>query len=771
MPLIGPLKEAAKTMVDSAQATNTSDILRKAILVGLGVMLVLVPLYFSPEMSDYHTPKFILVQVFATILGCLLLLSMVLGGEVYILDHPIYYTILAFIAVNFISLFQAHNIYQGLYSLWIQVCLFLVAILCFHCIQSRQQVHALAGCMIFAAGVVALVGLLQHNDVYHFYQRWNISASTIGNVNFVAEYYNVVYPIALVMLLVVKRAWLWTLLLLVCFMMTCHLIVMGSRGGWLGVVIAATVIGGAGLVRRYHIRRRALDTVLIVGLCILLSWPVLTSVASSLPVTKEKTLSQLSSTYWDLVAKRSTDALILGDTSTRQRVLLWEDTFRLIAERPFLGVGTGNYEFNIQKHLGPESLEIKSRMEKSSVEHMIFRAHNDYLEVWSESGLLGFSVFLVLLIQIVRTVAGLLIRYVKGEEEPLVIGFGAALLATMAHALFSSNFQNPASGVVFWVVVGFVWIYSVKPEDRSRLGLLNTSLDGFSVGVAAVGIVTVLFTVYYGFQMRTGAILFQKARAEITRSQSKAALATLQSSLRYPSPSPFATYEMLGKLHHRLGDWESAEVALERSLMYHGNHPGVHYILGRTYAQQGRTEEAVKAMSTAVVLEPLRSEYRVALGTTLNAAGRSSEAIESIEQALRIDPNSKTAYYALGGVESNRGNYEAAYAAFEEALSLDPSDLEIRNSRAKEMIFLKRFDEAIAELRRIIDQDPNRIPPRLNLAVALYNDGLPKEAVEVCGQILSRWPGYRSARDLMVVILNDLGETEVARRVRAGELP
>ena len=107
--------------------------------------------YFSPEMSDYHTPKCILVQVFATILGCLLLLSMVLGGEVYILDHPIYCTILAFIAVNFISLFQAHNIYQGLYSLWIQVCLFLVAILCFHCIQSRQQVHAHSGCMIFAA--------------------------------------------------------------------------------------------------------------------------------------------------------------------------------------------------------------------------------------------------------------------------------------------------------------------------------------------------------------------------------------------------------------------------------------------------------------------------------------------------------------------------------------------------------------------------------------------------------------------------------------------
>ena len=345
---------------------KTSHQLRQAILVGLGMMLVLVPLYFSPAMSDYHTPKYILVQVFTTILGCTLLISMVLDGEVYILDHPIYYTMLAFLAANFISLFQAANIYQGLYSLWIQTCFFLVAILCFHCITDRQQVHRLVGLMIAAGGVVALIGLLQHNDVYHFYHRWNIAASTIGNVNFVAEYYNVVYPISLVMLLIVKRAWVWSLLLTACFAMTCHLIVMGSRGGWLGVLIAGGVIGGTELVRRYHIGRRALDTVVVGVLGLLLGWPVMTSVAASLPVAQGQTLAQLSNTYWGQVVSRSADALVMGDRSTRQRVLLWEDTFRLIMDRPMLGVGTGNYEFSIPKFLGSGSHELKSQMENES---------------------------------------------------------------------------------------------------------------------------------------------------------------------------------------------------------------------------------------------------------------------------------------------------------------------------------------------------------------------------------------------------------------------
>ena len=758
--------------MSQVQQTQTSQTLRQAILFGLGAMLVLVPLYFSPSMSDYHTPKYILVQMFATILGCMLLISMVLDGEVYILDHPIYYTMLAFIAANFISLFQAHNIFQGLYTLWIQTCYFLVAILCFHCIQTRRQVHALVGVLTATGSLVALVGLLQHNGVYHFYHPWNIAASTIGNVNFVAEYYNVVYPISLVMLLVVRRAWLWALLLFACFLMTCHLIVMGSRGGWLGVLIAACVIGGAELIRRYHIRRRALDALLIGFLSLLLGWPVLTSVASSLPITKTQTLSGLTDTYWNLVAKRSVDALVLGDDSTRQRVLLWEDTFRLIVDSPLLGVGTGNYEFNIQKYLGPQSLELKAKMEdKGSSEHMIFRAHNDYLEVWSESGLLGLGIFLVLLAQILRSVAGLLISYVRGQEEPLVVGLAAAVLATLVHSLFSSNFQNPASAIVFWVVVGFVWTFAVDPGQRPRLGLLNTSSDGFSFGVAAFGIGVVLLTCFYSYSMRQGAILYQEARTLIKQKQYEPALNSLERSLRYPSPRPFATHEMIGKLHHRFGNWEAAEKAFERSLQYHQNHPGAYYFLGRTLVEQGRTEEALTAVFRAVALEPLRPEYRVTLGTTLGQVGRPEEAIDALRHALRLDPNLKSAYYALGGVESGRGEYEAAYEAFEEALALDPKDLQVRNSRAKEMIFLERFDEAVRELTDIIGRDPRLIGPRMNLAVALLNRGDFGEAIDVCTETLSRWPGHQGARELMAVIYDKQGDGANARKVRSGELP
>jgi tetratricopeptide (TPR) repeat protein len=751
---------------------DVSDILRQAILIGLGVLLVAVPLYFSPSMSDYHTPKFILVQVCATVLGCLLLISMVLDGEVYILDHPIYYTMLAFLAVNFVSLFQAHNIYQGLYALWIQACFFLISILCFHCIRDRKQIHLLAGVMTATGCVVALIGLMQHNDVFHFYHKWRISASTIGNVNFVAEYYNVVYPIALVLLLIVRRTWLWFLVLIACFLMTCHLIVMGSRGGWLGALIAVSVIGGAALARRYSIRRRVVDVLMVAMISVLLTWPILSSVASGLYVGDGKTLSGLASDYWDLVAKRSGDALALRDVSTRQRVLLWGDTIQLILDRPILGVGTGNYAFNIPDYLSRESLEIKLKMERGgNTEHMIFRAHNEYLEVWSETGILGLGIFLVLLFQILKSVSKLLAAYVRGEEEPLVVGLTAAVLATLAHSLFSSNFQNPASSTVFWVAVGFVWTFAVDAKDRKRLGLLNTSSDHFSFGLAATGVCVVLITCFHGIRMTQGAILFQDARRLITVGAHAQAFESLETSRRLPSPSPFATYEMIGKLHHRFGRWVEAEEALRRSASYNNGHAGVHYFLGRAIVEQGRPEEALASLERAVQLEPLRSEYRVTLGTTLGQVSRYDEALGHVRKALKQEPNSKSAHYALGGIYSGSGQQEEALTAFNDALAFDPSDAEIKNSKGRVLILLERSSEAEVLLRGVINESPELVAARVNLGVALLNQSKVDDAIAVCGDILARLPDHQTARELMAYIYTQQGDGERARQVRAGELP
>ena len=76
----------------------------------LSALLLGVTLVYLPSLSDYSTPKSVLFLILTSVLAAGLLTRMVLQGEVYVVDTPVYYTILAFLAVNFISLFLNANI-------------------------------------------------------------------------------------------------------------------------------------------------------------------------------------------------------------------------------------------------------------------------------------------------------------------------------------------------------------------------------------------------------------------------------------------------------------------------------------------------------------------------------------------------------------------------------------------------------------------------------------------------------------------------------------
>jgi tetratricopeptide (TPR) repeat protein len=159
------------------------------------------------------------------------------------------------------------------------------------------------------------------------------------------------------------------------------------------------------------------------------------------------------------------------------------------------------------------------------------------------------------------------------------------------------------------------------------------------------------------------------------------------------------------------------------------------------------------------------------LGTTLGQIGRYDDALAEISLALERDPNLKSAHYALGGVERERGNYDLALRAFDGALAFDPGDLDIQNSRARQLILLERFGEAEESLRKIISLAPEMVAARVNLAVTVLNRGRLAEAIEICVEIVKKWPGNRVARELIAEVYKEQGEPELARKAKSGEIP
>ena len=756
--------EQAQGEVRESDAAKPKVASSQVVLYVLLGMVALIPLYFSPSFHDYEIPKMVMLKVFAVLLTLLWIAGMVLRGRITVVDTSLYYTFLAFLAVHFISLFQSYNIFQGLDTLFQYFCCFLLVIVVFHVVREERQMLCVAGAMGATGLVVAGIGLLQYNDIIDLYAPWNIPLSTIGNVNYVAEYYDVVFPLAVALIFVLRSPWLRAGAILAGLLMGAHLVVLDSRGGWLGAAVSLSLLGAAAALRHFRVGRRVMDVTFTSIVVAGLGWPVLEGLTSGIQIGPERTLGNLAAENWQRMMGRTEDALRLQDDSSQQRVLLWEDTLRLIFERPLVGVGVGNFEYNIPHHMGRQTLEVKMRMEeRQGRELMAFRAHNEYLEVWAETGILGFGVFCFLLYQVLTAIYAILKRYAKGEGDLLGVGFGAAIVASLAHSFFSTNLQDPVSASHFWIAVGLVWSLRLKAEGETRVGLMAAESDrGMRVLLGGCGLVLIV-AVALGAQTLLGAYYYHKGFLLYRKGHYGPTAVEMERAARYRYPRSFLVYQIMGMALSQEGKAEAAAHAFRKSLLLHRNNAQVYCYLGRSLGKLNRPEEAARQLRRAVELNPLAAEYRLELGRALGAAGKGEEGVRHLQEAIRLDPSSFGAHHALGVIRRDSGDLKAAVSAFEKALILKPGDPEVRNSLAVTHMKQGRFEKAREGFEALVGRWPDRLDYRINLSVVLYNLDVHQASLEACVEVIRIDPDYVPGYTTLGSIFQELGAFERAK--------
>jgi O-antigen ligase len=212
--------------------------------------------------------------------------------------------------------------------------------------------------------------------------------------------------------------------------MTAALIMTNSRGGAGALLIGVTVAIAIAVMKK-GIRARELK----VGL-----------LASALVVIA---VSWLGSGQF---AERLQTTGLASDRGD-----LRELTYNMIVDAPVVGAGLGTYRWVLPSYKD-------ERFGSYFYEH----AHNDYLEVLSEQGFIGFSLLAsgVLLILI------LLMRAFGRRRDPLVRGALFAAIAGsisfMTHGLVDFNFQIPANAGYFFVLLG---LGTVASSLRRKPGL------------------------------------------------------------------------------------------------------------------------------------------------------------------------------------------------------------------------------------------------------------------------------------------------------------
>lgn len=122
---------------------------------------------------------------------------------------------------------------------------------------------------------------------------------------------------------------------------------------------------------------------------------------------------------------------------------IWRDTLAMIRENWTTGVGLGAFE---------TAYPVYS---KSNGQVMVSQAHNDYLQIVADCGVLGGAIALWFVVVLFRN----LIRAIQHHDEVksvMALGCGGGLVAMLVHSLFDFNLQIPSNALLFLTLAGAV---------------------------------------------------------------------------------------------------------------------------------------------------------------------------------------------------------------------------------------------------------------------------------------------------------------------------
>ena len=130
----------------------------------------------------------------------------------------------------------------------------------------------------------------------------------------------------------------------------------------------------------------------------------------------------------------------------QSRPQIWRAARNMITDHPWAGVGVNTFVLSYGRYHAPGDRFL---------DHPPY-AHNDYLHMLAEIGIVGFSAFLALLGAAFRQV----VRVIRSLPDPLrgaALGIGCGLAAFLLNGITESGLYYSRTMTLFWLGVGLLF--------------------------------------------------------------------------------------------------------------------------------------------------------------------------------------------------------------------------------------------------------------------------------------------------------------------------
>ena len=321
--------------------------------------------------------------------------------------------------------------------------------------------RALALTVVVTGGLTALHGIYQFlfrvgPEGFVLFDRFMRAYGTFEQPNPYGGYLGLTLPVALGLAVVAglglgqwSRSWRWSTLAVtgVCAaLMLVALAMSWSRGAWLGFGAAMVAMAVALVVKSGR------GAVLTVTLVALLAYALLAGGLAQVPPSLVQRFSDFVPYLGvsDVRGAEITDA----NFAVLERVAHWQAAWQMWTDHPWLGVGIGNYE------------PVYPRYALSQWPLPLGHAHNYYLNIAAEAGIVGLGAYLLLwsmaLLQAWRAV-----RRGSGWDLGIALGVFGVLVHLGVHN-FVDNLYVHGMYLHLAILLGLVAGIARNQEARSQ---------------------------------------------------------------------------------------------------------------------------------------------------------------------------------------------------------------------------------------------------------------------------------------------------------------
>ncbi len=311
-------------------------------------------------------------------------------------------------------------------------------------VQTRRQLDILLNVIIVLGVIISLLGIAQRyasaDRFSWFVQGINPSASfgPFVNRNNFSGYVNMIIPLSLgyslVRMPLSKRA----VYLCCCAIMCMALFLSFSRAG--------IIVFGMGMCVFLFLSRvkgilRQKSFLLWVGLACALILTVFFLEARPI-------LARLSTLY------SRDNFLFLGHGYP------WSDIIRMWMDFPVFGTGLGTFS------------GVSALYKTTPAQSFFTYAHNDALQLLSETGVLGLGIGVLFVYRFFRSVMGEWMKRHSSYAICLSLGGLTSVFVTILYSFLDFNLHIPSNAIMFFSIMGLVYrlAYSRFKDDRSILG-------------------------------------------------------------------------------------------------------------------------------------------------------------------------------------------------------------------------------------------------------------------------------------------------------------